>query len=112
MRLKDVAQLAGVAVNTASTILNQRPNSWASEKTRERVMKAAAELGYRPNRAALALQSGRFNTIGLLVADLDTPYFCHFESYFNFFFLSKFLFDISEVRLTTLFAVSDFILSS
>lgn len=83
MRLKDVAQLAGVAVNTASTILNQRPNSWASKNTRERVMKAAEELGYRPNRAALALQSGRFNTIGLLVADLDNPYFCHFSKVFG-----------------------------
>ena len=43
IRLKDVAARAGVAVNTASTILNRRPNSWASKETEERVFKAAGE---------------------------------------------------------------------
>ncbi|MFM2243752.1 MAG: hypothetical protein RLZ97_2608 [Verrucomicrobiota bacterium] len=76
-RLKDVAERAGVAVNTASTILNRRPNSWASEATVRRVFEAAEELGYRPNRAAVALQRGRFEAIGLLVADLTNPYFTH-----------------------------------
>ncbi|MCU0794380.1 MAG: LacI family transcriptional regulator [Akkermansiaceae bacterium] len=77
VRLKDVAERAGVAVNTASTILNRRPNSWASEATIGRVFAAAEELGYRPNRAAVALQRGRFESIGLLVADLTNPYFTH-----------------------------------
>ncbi|MEP4079377.1 LacI family DNA-binding transcriptional regulator [Haloferula sp.] len=75
IRLKDVAEKAGVAVNTASTILNRRPNSWASKETEERVFAAAKALGYRPNRAAVALQSGQFKTIGLLIADLQNPYF-------------------------------------
>lgn len=83
VRLKDVAERAGVAVNTASTILNRRPNSWASQATVERVFEAAKELGYRPNRAAVALQSGRFNTIGLLVADLENPFFTHAASLFG-----------------------------
>ncbi len=78
VRLKDVAARAGVAVNTASTILNRRPNSWASKETEERVFKAAAELGYRPNRAAVGLRHGRCNTIALLVADLHNPYFTTF----------------------------------
>lgn len=80
IRLKDVAEKAGVAVNTASTILNRRPNSWASKETEERVFAAAKSLGYRPNRAAVALQSGSFHTIGLLIADLLNPYFTHFSS--------------------------------
>ncbi len=83
VRLKDVAERAGVAVNTASTILNRRPNSWASQATVERVFAAAKELGYRPNRAAVALQSGRFHSIGLLVADLNNPYFTHAASLFG-----------------------------
>lgn len=83
IRLKDVAERAGVAVNTASTILNRRPNSWASKETEERVFKAAKELGYRPNRAAVALQSGRFKTVGLLVADLENPYFSNFSKVFG-----------------------------
>ena len=83
IRLKDVAEKAGVAVNTASTILNKRPNSWASKETEKRVFDAAKELGYRPNRAAVALQSGRFMTIGLLIADLENPYYTHFSEVFG-----------------------------
>lgn len=75
VRLKDVAERAGVAVNTASTILNQRPNSWASKETEARVFEAAKELGYRPSRTARALQSGRYNSICLLIPDLTNPFF-------------------------------------
>ena len=67
-----------MAVNTASTILNHRPNSWASKETEERVFKAAADLGYRPNRAAVGLRFGKFNTLALLVADLHNPYYTAF----------------------------------
>lgn len=77
-RLKDVAARAGVAVNTASTILNRRPNSWASKQTEERVFQAAADLGYRPNRAARGLRSGRYHTIALLVPDLHNPFYTAF----------------------------------
>ena len=75
VRLKDVAERAGVAVNTASTILNRRPNSWASKETEERVFNAAKELGYRPSKTARALQSGRYNSIGFLIQDLTNPFY-------------------------------------
>ena len=75
IRLKDVAEKAGVAVNTASTILNRRPNSWASKATEERVFKAAKELGYRPSKTARALQSGRYEAIGFVVQDLTNPFY-------------------------------------
>jgi LacI family transcriptional regulator len=78
VRLKDVAAQAGVAINTASTILNRRPNSWASKDTEERVFRAAAELGYRPNRAAVGLRFGRFNTLALLIPDLHNPFYTAF----------------------------------
>lgn len=78
IRLKDVAERAGVAVNTASTILNRRSNSWASKATEARVFKAAEDLGYRPNRAALALRMGRSNAIGLLIPDLHNPFYTAF----------------------------------
>lgn len=83
IRLKDVAEHAGVAVNTASTILNRRSNSWASKATEERVFAAAKELGYRPNKAAVALRSGRFHAIGLVVADLENPYYTHSSRIFG-----------------------------
>lgn len=74
-RLIDVAARAGVAPNTASTILNNRPDSWASKETRERVLLAAKELNYRPSKAAVAVRLGRFNTIGLVVPDLHNPFY-------------------------------------
>src|SRR4051812_31228185 len=37
-----------------------------SEETRKRVLKVANELGYRPNRSALSMRTGRFNAIALL----------------------------------------------
>jgi DNA-binding LacI/PurR family transcriptional regulator len=67
--------VAGVAINTASVILNNRPNCWAAEDTRKRVLAAAEQLAYRPNRMALAVKRGRFDTIGLIVPDLNNPFF-------------------------------------
>ncbi|HAV13864.1 MAG TPA: hypothetical protein DCX06_10305 [Opitutae bacterium] len=77
-RLKDVAERAGVATNTASTILNRRPNSWASKETTARVFKAAEELGYKPSRAALGLRLGSFKTVGLVIPDLHNPVYTTF----------------------------------
>lgn len=74
-RLIDVAARAGVAPNTASTILNNRPDSWASQETRERVLRAAKELNYRPSKAALGVRLGRYNTIGFVVPDLHNPFY-------------------------------------
>lgn len=79
-RLVDVAKAAGVATNTASMILNQRPNCWASDVTKKKVKEAADRLGYRPSRIALAVQRGRYNTIGLMITDLNNPFFSHFAS--------------------------------
>lgn len=64
--LADVAEKAGVHAATASQVLNDRPNCWASETTRRRIRKAVEELGYRPNLAARALRSGRTHVIGLV----------------------------------------------
>ena len=73
--LKDVALEAGVAINTVSSILNNRSDSWASEETKVRVRAAAAKLGYQPNQAARGLRLRRYNTIGGLFSDL-TNLFC------------------------------------
>lgn len=81
--MKDVAALAGVAPNTASTILNRRPNSWASQETVDRVFAAARELDYHPSKAALGIRLGRFNTLGLLIPDLANPYFCQIVDLMN-----------------------------
>jgi DNA-binding LacI/PurR family transcriptional regulator len=56
--------LAGVSHQTVSRVLNDHPN--VKEQTRLRVRAAIAELGYRPNRAARALVTGRSQLIGIV----------------------------------------------
>ncbi|MGD9531179.1 MAG: LacI family DNA-binding transcriptional regulator [Pseudonocardia sp.] len=60
----DVARLAGVSHQTVSRVLNDHPN--VREATRRRVTAAITELGYRPNRAARALVTGRYRSIGVI----------------------------------------------
>ena len=62
--LADVARKAGVSSATASQVLNNRPNCWASLDTRNRILTAARELGYRPNLTARSLREGRTQSIG------------------------------------------------
>jgi len=69
--IRDVARLAGVSHQTVSRVLNDHPN--VREQTRLRVRAAIAELGYRPNRAARALVTGRSQLIGI-VAQNSTLY--------------------------------------
>jgi DNA-binding LacI/PurR family transcriptional regulator len=67
----DVARLAGVSQKTVSRVFNNELN--VAEDTRNRVLEAARELGYRPNGAARALQTGRTYRIG--VVSLGAAYF-------------------------------------
>jgi DNA-binding LacI/PurR family transcriptional regulator len=69
--MTDVARLAGVSHQTVSRVLNDHPN--VREQTRLRVRAAIAELGYRPNRAARTLVTGRSQVIGV-VAQSSTLY--------------------------------------
>lgn len=73
--LHDVASKAGVAVSTVSSILNERPDSWSSQETRDRVFAAARALHYKPNRMARALRLNRFQAATLVVPDLTNPFF-------------------------------------
>jgi DNA-binding LacI/PurR family transcriptional regulator len=73
VRLVDVAKRAEVTVSTASRAL-ARPQM-VRPQTRERVERAAAELGYEPNRAARSLITGRTGVIAIMVPDLANSYF-------------------------------------
>ncbi|PYY32196.1 LacI family transcriptional regulator [Curtobacterium sp. MCJR17_055] len=66
--LSAVAEAAGVSMQTVSRVARGFDN--VSPETRTRVQQAMAELGYRPNRAARALRSGRFRTIGVIMFTL------------------------------------------
>ncbi|MEV7632340.1 LacI family DNA-binding transcriptional regulator [Microbacterium sp. NPDC089318] len=65
-----VAQRAGVSGQTVSRVANDSPR--VDPETRARVEQAMAELGYRPNRAARALRTGRSQTLGLVAQTLAT----------------------------------------
>ncbi len=67
--LKDVAQLAGVSVATASKALNGRAN--VHPDTRRRVVETAARLAFTPNTLAQNLLSGQSGTVGLVTNDLE-----------------------------------------
>lgn len=71
--LKDVARLAGVSVATVSYVINGTKS--VSPEVTARVLQAAEALGYRPNRTARALRTGRSEAIGLVLPDLTNPYF-------------------------------------
>ncbi len=62
--IRDVARLAGVSHQTVSRALNDSPNVRAA--TRDRVLAAIEQLGYRPNEAARALSTKRSRLIGVL----------------------------------------------
>ncbi len=60
----DVGRLAGVSPTTVSFVINDRQDQSISAATRQRVLDAIQELGYRPNRAAQGLRTKRSATIG------------------------------------------------
>ncbi|MEO3872337.1 LacI family DNA-binding transcriptional regulator [Nonomuraea sp. B12E4] len=71
--IKDVARACGVHVSTVSRSFSA-PHL-VNPATRSRVLAAADDLGYRPNRAARALTTGRTYNMGLIVADIANPFF-------------------------------------
>ncbi len=71
--LQDVARRAGVASSTASYVLNNKPKAIGAA-TRERVLQAAHDIGYRPNMAARSLVTRQTNIIALWVPNVATAF--------------------------------------
>ena len=71
--IRDVAERAGVSTATVSRVLagigNPKPD------TASAVMRAAEELGYRPSGVARSLRMKRTQTLGLIVTDIQNPFF-------------------------------------
>ena len=72
--ISDVAKHAGVSKTTVSRFLNGVPGSMR-EETRERILAAVKELGFRPNAVARSLAIQQTQTIGLLVSDVGNPFY-------------------------------------
>ena len=69
--MADVAKKAGVARSTVSRVLGERQDETLRipPATRQRILDAARELGYRPNALARSVRSGKSRMIGYLVND-------------------------------------------
>ncbi len=74
VRLRDVAEHAGVSVTTASFVLGGR-DMRISESTRHRVLRTARELAYRPNLTARSLRTQVSGTIGLVTDTIATDHY-------------------------------------
>ncbi len=72
VKLEDVAREAGVSIATVSRVLN---NHSVSFKARENVEEAIAKLDYRPNLTARGLIKGKSCRIGVIVSNMENPYF-------------------------------------
>lgn len=77
-KVVDVARMAGVSTATVSRVLNDP--SVVSEATREAVLKAVKETGYRVNRAARNLRTNTSRTVLALVPNLSNPFFSNILS--------------------------------
>ena len=69
----DVARLANVSQSTVSRVFSDTCK--LSDETRKRVLEAAKQLGYRPNKIARSLVSNRTNIIGIIVMNNESPFY-------------------------------------
>jgi LacI family transcriptional regulator, fructose operon transcriptional repressor len=72
-KIKDVALLAGVSSATVSRALRNKAN--VRPEIQQRVFEAAKSLNYRPSRVARSLRVQRSNIIGLIISDIQNPFF-------------------------------------
>jgi LacI family repressor for deo operon, udp, cdd, tsx, nupC, and nupG len=71
--IRDIAEVAGVALSTVSRALSKPER--VNARTRERIEKIASELGYVPSPQAQGLSSGRTGAVALLVPDVTNPFY-------------------------------------
>jgi LacI family transcriptional regulator len=81
LTIKDVAKEAGVSFATASRVLGNY--GYVSQDKYQRVMEAAEKLGYRTHSLAKSMVTGTTKTIGLVVGDIENPFFAGLASWIN-----------------------------
>lgn len=74
--IRDVAAYAGVGIGTVSRALNK--TGYVSKETREKIDEAVKVLGYQPNELARNLYRNKSGMIGVVVPDLENPFFAKF----------------------------------
>lgn len=72
--IKDVAKEIGISYSSVSRALNQKEG--VSEETRALIVETAKKMGYEPNDLARSLVNRKTKTVGVLVPDINNPFFC------------------------------------
>lgn len=74
--LVDIANHLGVSKTLVSFVLNGKAKEFRiNDEVCQKVLDAARELNYQPNRIAQGLRTGKTHTIGLIIADIANPFF-------------------------------------
>ncbi len=73
IKIDDVAKLANVSKATVSAVMNNKPG--VSAQTRENVLKIVKKFNYRPNQVARSLSIRATKSIGLVIKEIDNPYY-------------------------------------
>lgn len=74
IRMKDIAKMANVSEAAVSLVLNDKP-SRISEKKKQEIKAIAKELNYVPNIAAQSLAKKASRTVGVVIPDIENPFF-------------------------------------
>jgi len=85
LTIKDIAKIAGVSTMTVSRVMNNE--KYVKKETKDKVFKVISEYGYEPNFFAKSLKSRKSKTIGLIIGDIENPYYSR---------LAKGVIDIAE----------------
>lgn len=72
--LKEVAIACGVSITAVSLVLNNQPNR-ISPEVKERIIKTAKKMHYKPNQIAVSMVTKKTNSIGLILPDISNLYF-------------------------------------
>lgn len=83
-RIKDIAELTQLSISTVSRIINGKAAEFRiGKKSQKLVLETARELNYKADFAAVSLQSGKNNSIALLIPSLSNPFFATMASEIN-----------------------------
>jgi LacI family transcriptional regulator len=79
--IRDLAEVLGLSATTVSRVLNGKAISYRiSDKTQERVLKAAKDYSYTPSKIARGLKLSKTDTLGLIIPDISNPFFSDIAS--------------------------------
>lgn len=78
IKLKDIAEMAKVSETAVSLVLNHKPTRISEEKQQE-IRNIAKKYNYRPSHVARALSMQKTKTIGMIIPDIENPFFSSFS---------------------------------